>query len=109
MPYLRPDGKTQISIVYDEEHRPIAVDNVVISAQHHPDVDQATIARDLDKHVIEAVIPPAAADQRYKGADQPHRALCGGGPQGRCGPHGPEDYRGYLRGLRPPRRRSVLG
>ena len=58
VPYLRPDGKTQISIIYDEEHRPIAVDNVVVSAQHHPDVDQHTISQDSYKHVIEAVIPP---------------------------------------------------
>lgn len=57
IPYLRPDGKTQVSIWYDEGDRPVALDNVVVSAQHHPDVDQATIYDDIYKHVIEPIVP----------------------------------------------------
>ena len=57
IPYLRPDGKTQVSIIYDEDDRPMAVDNVVVSAQHHPEVDQATIYADIRKHVIEEIVP----------------------------------------------------
>jgi S-adenosylmethionine synthetase len=85
VPYLRPDGKTQISIVYDEEHRPIAVDNVVISAQHHPDVNQATIARDLDKHVIEAVIPPQLRTKDTRVLINPTGRFVVGGPKGDAG------------------------
>ncbi len=55
--YLRPDGKTQISIAYDENNMPLAVENVVVSAQHHPDVEQDTIYRDIVEHVIRPVVP----------------------------------------------------
>ena len=82
---LRPDGKTQISIIYDEEHRPIAVDNVVVSAQHHPDVDQATIARDLYKHVIEPVIPRQLWTEETKVFVNPTGRFVVGGPKGDAG------------------------
>jgi len=85
VPYLRPDGKTQISIIYDEEHRPIAVDNVVVSAQHHPDVDQATIARDLYKHVIEPVIPRQLWTEETKVFVNPTGRFVVGGPKGDAG------------------------
>jgi S-adenosylmethionine synthetase len=85
VPYLRPDGKTQISIIYDEEHRPIAVDNVVVSAQHHPDVDQHTISQDLYKHVIEAVIPPELWTKDTKVFINPTGRFVVGGPKGDSG------------------------
>lgn len=84
-PYLRPDGKTQISIIYDEEHRPIAVDSVVVSAQHHPDVDQHTISQDLYKHVIEAVIPPELWTKDTKVFINPTGRFVVGGPKGDSG------------------------
>ena len=57
IPYLRPDGKTQVSIIYDEDDRPLSLDNVVVSAQHHPEVDQETIYADIRKNVIEPIVP----------------------------------------------------
>lgn len=56
LPYLRPDGKTQVTIRY-ENGRPAGVDTIVLSTQHAPQVDQETIARDMREHVIQAVIP----------------------------------------------------
>jgi len=55
--YLRPDGKTQVSVAYDDEHRPIAVENIIVSAQHHPDVTQEQIYQDILEHVIKPSIP----------------------------------------------------
>ncbi|MBI4021967.1 MAG: methionine adenosyltransferase [Candidatus Andersenbacteria bacterium] len=63
LPYLRPDGKSQVTVRY-EDGQPRAVTAVVISAQHHPDVSMKELRRDIRQHVINAVIPPAlqAAD-----------------------------------------------
>lgn len=85
LPYLRPDGKTQISIIYDEDHRPVAVDNVVVSAQHHPDIDQATLSEDLYKHVIEAVIPKELFTKDTKVLINPTGRFVVGGPKGDAG------------------------
>lgn len=85
LPYLRPDGKTQVSIVYDEQHQPIAVDNIVISAQHHPDVDQETISRDLRKHVIEAVVEPELWTESTRVLINPTGRFVVGGPLGDAG------------------------
>ena len=80
LPYLRPDGKTQVSIIYDEENRPIAVDNVVVSAQHHPDVDQATIGQDIRKHVIEAIVPKELWTEKTRVLVNPTGRFVVGGP-----------------------------
>jgi len=80
LPYLRPDGKTQVSIIYDEENRPIALDNVVVSAQHHPDVDQATIHEDVRKHVIEAIVPKELWTEQTRVLVNPTGRFVVGGP-----------------------------
>ncbi len=85
LPYLRPDGKTQISIIYDEEHRPIAVDNVVVSAQHHPEVDRHTLEEDLYEHVIAAVIPKELFTKDTKVLINPTGRFVVGGPKGDAG------------------------
>ena len=85
VPYLRPDGKTQISVIYDEDFKPVAVDTVVVSAQHHPDVDQPTIQRDLREHVIEAVIPAELWTQNTKVLINPTGRFVVGGPKGDSG------------------------
>ncbi|NMB01380.1 MAG: methionine adenosyltransferase [Firmicutes bacterium] len=85
VPYLRPDGKTQVSIVYDEDYRPVAVHNVVLSAQHHPEADQATIFADLKKHVLEEVIPPALWTDETKVLVNPTGRFVVGGPLGDAG------------------------
>lgn len=54
--FLRPDGKTQVTIEYDEENRPLRVDTVLISTQHDPEVSQEALREDLREHVIEPVL-----------------------------------------------------
>ncbi|HKM43038.1 MAG TPA: methionine adenosyltransferase, partial [Limnochordia bacterium] len=85
IPYLRPDGKTQVSIVYDEEDRPISIDNVVVSAQHHPDVDQATITQDVRKHVIEGIVPKELWTEQTRVLVNPTGRFVVGGPAGDSG------------------------
>ncbi len=85
IPYLRPDGKTQVSIWYDEGDWPMAVDNVVVSAQHHPDVDQATILEDVRRHVIEAIIPAELWTEQTKVLVNPTGRFVVGGPAGDAG------------------------
>lgn len=83
--YLRPDGKSQVSILYDEEHRPIEVENVVISTQHHPDVDQETIYQDMLEHVIKEIIPAELWTPQTKVLVNPTGRFVIGGPLGDAG------------------------
>ena len=98
--YLRPDGKTQVTVCY-EDGRPVGVDTIVISTQHSPDVDIETIARDLQKHVIEPVVPAnlLSADTKYY--INPTGRFVVGGPQGDSGLTGRkiivDTYGGYAR------------
>src|SRR5436309_248669 len=57
LPYLRPDGKVQVTVAYDAQNRPAGVESVVISAQHHDEVDSDQLRSDLSEQVIDAVIP----------------------------------------------------
>ncbi|WP_317906897.1 S-adenosylmethionine synthetase N-terminal domain-containing protein, partial [Bacillus subtilis] len=52
LPYLRPDGKTQVTVEYDENNKPIRIDTIVISTQHHPEISLEQIQRNLKEHVI---------------------------------------------------------
>ena len=67
--YLRPDGKTQVTVEYDENRRPVRVDTVVISTQHAPDADLETIRRDMIELVVKPTIPAELLDEntRYYG------------------------------------------
>jgi S-adenosylmethionine synthetase len=65
LPYLRPDGKSQVTVEY-EDGRPVRVDTVVLSAQHHPDVSQETIKQDLLEKVIYRVIPDDLIDPKHE-------------------------------------------
>lgn len=85
VPYLRPDGKTQVSIEYDENNRPVGVRNIVISTQHHPDVDQKTIEADMIRHVIEPVVPAAFLSDQTMFLVNPTGRFVVGGPQGDAG------------------------
>ena len=60
--FLRPDGKTQVTIEYDEENRPLRVDTVLISTQHDPEVSQEALREDLREHVIEPVLDEVLGD-----------------------------------------------
>ncbi len=82
--YLRPDGKTQVTIEY-EGHKPIRVDTVVVSTQHHPEVDSATIEKDIVEHVIKPIIPKNMLDENTKYYINPTGRFVIGGPQGDCG------------------------
>ena len=57
LPYLRPDGKTQVTVEYDENDKPVRIDTIVISTQHHPEVTLEQIQRNLKEYVIEPVVP----------------------------------------------------
>jgi S-adenosylmethionine synthetase len=84
VPYLRPDGKTQVTIEYDGD-KPIRVDTVVISAQHSPEEDLATIREDLIAKVIRPIIPPHLRDGQTRYLINPTGRFVVGGPQGDCG------------------------
>jgi S-adenosylmethionine synthetase len=65
IPYLRPDGKSQVTVEYEGD-KPVRVDTVVVSTQHHPDVDQHTIRKDIIEKVIGHVIPEGLLDDRTR-------------------------------------------
>lgn len=82
--YLRPDGKSQVSVEYENDV-PVRVDSIVISTQHSPDVTQETIHEDIKNHVINAVIPKELIDENTKYYINPTGRFVIGGPQGDCG------------------------
>ncbi|MGI6435700.1 MAG: methionine adenosyltransferase [Syntrophomonadaceae bacterium] len=84
MPYLRPDGKTQVTVEYID-NRPVRIDTIVISCQHHPDVDHATIERDILEHVIRPMVSPGMLDEKTRYLVNPTGRFVIGGPQGDCG------------------------
>ena len=84
-PYLRPDGKSQVTVEYDENNVPVRVDTVVISTQHSPDVSLSTIRRDMIEHVIRDVIPSHLLDERTRFYVNPTGRFVIGGPQGDSG------------------------
>ncbi|WP_439444203.1 methionine adenosyltransferase [Listeria aquatica] len=99
--YLRPDAKTQVTVEYDEENKPARIDTVVISTQHHPDISQETIAKDMHEQVIQTVIDPALLDAKTKYFINPTGRFVIGGPQGDAGLTGRkiivDTYGGYAR------------
>ena len=84
VPYLRPDGKAQVSVLY-RDGKPVEVKTVVVSTQHSPEVDQKTIHRDIKKEVIEAVIPKELIAEDIKYHINPTGRFVIGGPQGDAG------------------------
>jgi S-adenosylmethionine synthetase len=82
--YLRPDGKSQVTVEYIDD-KPVRVDAVVISTQHGPEVDHATIEKDIIEHVVKAVIPANLLDANTKYFINPTGRFVVGGPQGDAG------------------------
>ncbi len=98
--YLRPDGKTQVTVEYDD-NKPVRIDTVVISSQHSPEVSLEQIRADLTAHVIHEVIDPALLDAQTKIYINPTGRFVIGGPQGDSGLTGRkiivDTYGGYSR------------
>ncbi len=84
LPYLRPDGKSQVTVQY-QYGQPKRVDTVVVSTQHGPDVEQATISRDVYEHVIKAVVPEGMLDDETTVFVNPTGRFVTGGPLGDAG------------------------
>ena len=98
--YLRPDGKSQVTVEY-EDGKPVRVDAVVISSQHSPDVSQEQLHEDIKREVIEKVIPAELLDENTKYYINPTGRFVVGGPQGDSGLTGRkiivDTYGGYAR------------
>ena len=101
IPYLRPDGKTQVTIEYNEDDKPERVDTIVISTQHHPEITLDQIKQDLREHVIDPVVPAELIDEKTKFFINPTGRFVIGGPQGDAGLTGRkiivDTYGGYAR------------
>lgn len=101
LPYFRPDGKTQVTIEYDENDQPVGVDTIVISAQHHEAIPLEQIERDMRKHVIQPVVPDYLLNENTKYIINPTGRFVTGGPQGDVGLTGRkvivDTYGGYAR------------
>jgi len=101
LPYLRPDGKSQVSVEYDEKGTPIRLEAVVLSTQHDPDVTQEQIHADIKKHVFDAVLPKELIDDKTKFFINPTGRFVIGGPNGDSGLTGRkiivDTYGGYAR------------
>ena len=85
LPYLRPDGKTQVTVEYDENGVPARLDAVVLSTQHDPEVTQDQIHKDIKKYVFDAIIPEGVVDEKTKFFINPTGRFVIGGPHGDSG------------------------
>ena len=83
--YLRPDGKSQVTVEYDEDNQPVRVDTVVISTQHSPEVSLAQIRKDMIEQVVKKVIPAHLLDENTKYFINPTGRFVIGGPHGDSG------------------------
>ena len=101
LPYLRPDGKSQVSVEYDENGKPIRLEAVVLSTQHDPDVTQEQIHEDIKKHVFDPILPKELLDENTKYFINPTGRFVIGGPHGDAGLTGRkiivDTYGGYAR------------
>ena len=101
LPYLRPDGKAQVSVEYDENGKAARIEAVVLSTQHDPEITQEQIHEDMRKYVIDKVIPEGMADQNTKYYINPTGRFVVGGPNGDAGLTGRkiivDTYGGYAR------------
>ena len=83
--WLRPDAKSQVTVAYDEQNRPVGIDTVVVSTQHSPDVSQRTIRDTVIEQVIMPVLPEELIGRKIKFHINPTGNFVIGGPQGDCG------------------------
>ena len=85
LPYLRPDGKTQVTIEYDENGHPCAIDNVIVSAQHAPEISQEKLHEDIKKYVLDPILPKEMLREDTRFYINPTGRFVIGGPQGDSG------------------------
>ncbi|QFK72581.1 methionine adenosyltransferase [Pradoshia sp. D12] len=101
LPYLRPDGKTQVTVEYDENKNPVRIDTIVISTQHDAETTLDQIKKDLKEQVIKPVVPAHLIDEQTKYFINPTGRFVIGGPQGDAGLTGRkiivDTYGGYAR------------
>ena len=101
LPYLRPDGKSQVTVEYDENGRPFRLDAVVLSTQHDPEVSQEQIHKDIKEYVFKPVLPAHMVDENTKFYINPTGRFVIGGPAGDSGLTGRkiivDTYGGYAR------------
>ena len=101
LPYLRPDGKTQVTVEYDEDGKPFRLDAVVLSTQHGPEVSQEQIHGDIKKYVFDPILPKDMIDEETKFFINPTGRFVIGGPHGDSGLTGRkiivDTYGGYAR------------
>ena len=101
LPYLRPDGKSQVTVEYDEEGKPVHINAVVLSTQHAPEMPQEQIHEDIRKYVFEPVLPAELLDNNTKFFINPTGRFVIGGPNGDSGLTGRkiivDTYGGYAR------------
>lgn len=101
LPYLRPDGKSQVTVEYDENGKPVRLEAVVLSTQHDEEVSQEQIHADIKKHVFDSILPKELIDENTKFFINPTGRFVIGGPQGDAGLTGRkiivDTYGGYAR------------
>ena len=101
LPYLRPDGKTQVTVEYDENDKPVRLDAVILSTQHGEEVSQEQIHADVKKHIFDEVLPQELIDENTKFFINPTGRFVIGGPNGDSGLTGRkiivDTYGGYAR------------
>ena len=101
LPYLRPEGKSQVSVAYDENGKPLRLEAVVLSTQHDPDVSQERIHEDVKKYVFDPILPKELLDADTKYFINPTGRFVIGGPHGDAGLTGRkiivDTYGGYAR------------
>ena len=101
LPYLRPDGKTQVSVEYDENGKPLRLDALVLSTQHDAEVSQEQIHKDIKKYVFDPILPKEMVDKDTKFFINPTGRFVIGGPHGDSGLTGRkiivDTYGGYAR------------
>ncbi len=85
LPFLRPDGKSQVTVEYDADHRVTRVHTVLVSTQHDPDVDMTDLARAIREHVVESAIPASLLDDETRHLVNPTGRFVIGGPMGDSG------------------------
>lgn len=99
--YLRPDGKSQVTVEYDEFNNPVRIDAIVVSTQHTEDIDTESLRKDVKEYIIDAVIPNSLVDENTKYYINPTGRFVIGGPQGDTGLTGRkiivDTYGGYAR------------